>query len=138
MLGQTIPGTDRLFTISEPIVLDLGGNKAMTKVQTKAKTKLKDQKDIASKEALEDYTKIPGVDISGPLPVGFKTKEQWGRAQAVVLSKAAKDYSRLIKEATIATPTRVARATRDREEEQRKGGGSVIERNPYGYPPRAI
>ena len=156
MLGQTIPGTDRLFTISEPIVLDLGGNKAMTKVQTKAKTKLKDQKDMASKEALEDYTKIPGVDISGPLPVGFKTKEQWARAQAVVLSTADKDYSRLIKEATIATPTRVARATRDREEEEeynplrvtirpgpnasstKKGGGSVIERNPYGYPPRAI
>ena len=153
-----LPGADRFMNVSEPIVLDLiNPAKKTTNIQKKAKDKLKKQKDEASDLAIEEYLKIPGVDISGKLPAGFKTKEAWARAQAVAkVQPTNKDYSRLIKDATIGSPTRVARATRDREEEEeynplrvtirpgpnaystKKGGGSVIERNPYGYPPRAI
>jgi hypothetical protein len=60
------------------------------------------------------------------------------RVQAVAkVSPTKKDYSGIIKDATVGTSTRAAR-TLEEGEEQRKGGGSVIERNPYGYPPRAI
>ena len=135
-----LPGADRFMNVSEPIVLDLiNPAKKTTNIQKKAKDKLKKQKDEASDLAIEEYLKIPGVDISGKLPAGFKTKEAWARAQAVAkVQPTNKNYSRLIKDATIATPTRVGRALEENEQENKRGGGSVIERNPYDYPPRSI
>jgi hypothetical protein len=47
------------------------------------------------------------------------------------------DYSRLLKEVGLAAPLRASKPLA-REEESRKRGGSVIERNPYNYQPRAI
>jgi hypothetical protein len=135
-----LPGADRFMNVSEPIVLDLiNPAKKTTNIQKKAKDKLKKQKDEAADAAIEQYLKIPGVDISGPLPAGFKTKEQWARVQAIAkIQPDHPDYSRLIKDATIGSPTRVVRASEDGEQENKRGGGSVIERNPYDYPSRSI
>ena len=144
-----LPLSDRYINVSEPIVTDLTGKKITTKKQAKKKAELQSEKDIAAENAITKYEEIPGVKVRElnakgkyeylTLPAGFKTHEQWARTQAVAKAPPTKkDYSGIIKDATIGIPTRVARATRDREEEQRKGGGSVIERNPYGYPPRAI
>ena len=135
-----LPGADRFMNVSEPIVLELiNPAKKTTNIQKKAKDKLKTQKDEASDLAIEEYLKIPGVDVSGKLPAGFKTKEAWARAQAVAkIQPTNKDSSRLIKDATIGSPTRVGRALENSEEENKRGGGSVIERNPYNYPPRSI
>jgi hypothetical protein len=135
-----LPGADRFMNVSEPIVLDLiNPAKKTTNIQKKAKDKLKKQKDEAADAAIEQYLKIPGVDISGPLPAGFKSHEQWARVQAIAkIQPDHPDYSRLIKEATIGSPTRVVRASEDGEQENKRGGGSVIERNPYNYSPKAI
>ena len=135
-----LPGADRFMNVSEPIVLDLiNPAKKTTNIQKKAKDKLKKQKNEAADAAIEEYLKIPGVDISGPLPAGFKTREQWARVQAIAkIQPDNPDYSRLIKDATIGSPTRVVRALEEDEQENKRGGGSVIERNPYDYPPRSI
>ena len=98
--------------------------------------------------AIEEYEKIPGVKVREfnektkkykylPKPVGFKSHEQWARAQAVAKAQPTrKDYSRLAFETGFASG-RVARPLTS-DEENKKGGGSVIERNPYNYPPRSI
>lgn len=141
-----LPGADRYMNVSEPIVYDLAKTKKLTEVQQAAKAKLKASKDEAVTSALDVYTKIPGVDTTGNLPAGFKTTEQWARAQAVAkIQPTKKDYSRLAIDAGIGAPTRAARAVLGTEEEeevvevQRKRGGSVIERDPYNnYAPKAI
>lgn len=142
-----LPGADRYMNVSEPIFYDLANTKKLTDVQQAAKDKLKASKDEAVTSALGEYTKIPGVDVTGNLPVGFKTKEQWARAQAVAkIQPDKKDYSRLAKDFGIGAPVRASKAVLGSEEEvqvqpqvQRKRGGSVIERNPYStYAPKAI
>ena len=135
-LGK-LPGGDRYMNVSEPIVLDLTGNRATTKTQRKTMDTLDDQKKAASKKAIEEYETIPGVDVSGIKPEGFKTIEQWARAQAVAkIRPSHKDYSRIIEEYGMFAPMRAVKPLiRD---EDKKAGGSVIERNPYDYPPRAI
>jgi hypothetical protein len=142
LLGKygKLPGADRYMNVSEPIVIDLFGVKAPTAKQVKAKSKSKTQLDKNKKEALEEYNKIPGVDTSGKLPVGFKTKEQWGRAQAVALAEAPKDYTRLSREVVASAPLRVGKEKKrqEEEEEKKKLGGSVMMRNPYDYNPRGI
>ena len=77
------------------------------------------------------------------MPVGFKTKEQWARVQAVAnLKPSKKDPSRLYKEAGIGLPVRASKPLLREEEEvivqERKKGGSVVERNPYHYTAKAI
>ena len=142
LLGKygKLPGADRYMNVSEPIVIDLFGVKAPTAKQVKAKSKSKTQLDKNRKEALEEYNKIPGVDTSGKKPVGFKTKEQWGRAQAVALAEAPKDYTRLSREVVASAPLRVGKEKKRQEEElaKKKSGGSVMMRNPYDYNPRGI
>ena len=142
LLGKygKLPGADRYMNVSEPIVIDLFGVKAPTATQVKAKSKSKTQLDKNRKEALEEYNKIPGVDTSGKKPVGFKTKEQWGRAQAVALKEAPKDYTRLSREVVASAPLRVGKEKKRQEEElaKKKSGGSVMMRNPYDYNPRGI
>ena len=132
-----LPGADRYMNVSEPIVVDLVKSKKPTIKQMKAKDKFKRQKVKATEQAIENYLKVPGVDISGKLPAGFKTKEQWARAQAVAkIQPTHKDYSRILTEAGVFAPIRAAKPLR--EEEDKKAGGSVMERNPYNYQPRAI
>jgi phosphohistidine swiveling domain-containing protein len=142
-----LPGADRYMNVSEPIFYDLAKTKKLTDVQQAAKDKLQASKDEAVISAIAEYTKIPGVDITGNLPAGFKTKEQWARAQAVAkIQPDKKDYSRLAKDFGIGAPVRASKAVLGSEEEvqaqpqvQRKRGGSVIERNPYSaYAPKAI
>ena len=142
-----LPGADRYMNVSEPIFYDLANTKKLTVKQQAAKDKLQASKDEAVTSAIDEYTKIPGVDITGNLPAGFKTKEQWARAQAVAkIQPDKKDYSRLAKDFGIGAPVRASKAVLGSEEEvqaqpqvQRKRGGSVIERNPYStYAPKAI
>jgi len=142
LLGKygKLPGADRYMNVSEPIVIDLFGIKEPTIKQINAQSKSKTKLDRNRKEALEEYNKIPGVDTSGKLPVGFKTKEQWGRAQAVALAEAPKDYTGLSREVVASAPLRVGKEKKRQEEElaKKKSGGSVIMRNPYDYNPRGI
>ena len=133
-----LPGATRYMNVSEPIVYDLiGDTRKLTKAEKAAKAKLKKTKDAAVKEAIENYKKITGVDASGKVPVGFKSKEQYLRAKAVAkLEPSHPDYARLVGEIGM-IPTRAAKPF-VKEDENKKGGGSVIERNPYNYKPRSI
>jgi hypothetical protein len=146
-----LPGADRYMNVSSPLTYDLINTKKMTPKQKAAKKKLDNRKKEASKEALERYESIDGVnikDVEGkdlPVPLGFGTKEQWARAQAVAnLKPTSKDYSKFYKDAKpeIAIPVRASKPLlREEEEEtipQRKRGGSVVERNPYNYTAKAI
>jgi hypothetical protein len=150
-----LPGGDRYMNVSEPIVKELVKSKktATTKKQTDKKTNLANQKKAASDKAIEEYKKISNIDISGPLPLGFQTREQWARVQAVAnLKPDAKDYSRVKKEASIGFGIRAGKPLvrsaiesinlEEQQEEpvvqKRKRGGSVVERNPYNYTAKAI
>ena len=146
-----LPGADRYMNVSNPITYDLIKTKKTTPKQKAAKKKIDARKKEASDEALERYKSIEGVrieDVDGkdlPVPVGFGTKEQWARAQAVAnLKPSKKDSSRLYKEAGIGLPVRASKPLlREEEEEEvtiqeRKQGGSVVERNPYNYTAKAI
>tara|TARA_R100001126_G_scaffold23165_1_gene11727 strand:- start:300 stop:2192 length:1893 start_codon:yes stop_codon:yes gene_type:complete len=133
-----LPGADRYMNVSEPMTYDLFKTKKLTKKQKDFQDKLKKEKDEASAAAIKEYEKIPGVDVSGKLPEGFKTREQWARAQAVAKAQPTqKDYTRVVTEAAF-IPSRVARPAFRSEEENKKGGGSVVERNPNNYEPKAI
>ena len=133
-----LPGADRYMNVSEPMTYDLFKTKKLTKKQKDFQDKLKKEKDEASAAAIKEYEKIPGVDVSGKLPEGFKTREQWARAQAVAKAQPTqKDYTRVVTEAAF-IPSRVARPAFRSEEENKKGGGSVVERNPNNYSPKAI
>jgi hypothetical protein len=118
MLGQKMPGAARYMNVSEPIVYDLVKNKKPTAKQLKAQAKLKNKKVAAEARAIENYKKVPGVDVSGKVPAGFKTREQWARAQAVAkLQPTSKDYSRLFADVGGFGSLRAAKATlRPREE----------------------
>ena len=133
-----LPGADRYMNVSEPMTYDLFKTKKLTKKQKDFQSKLKKEKNEASAAAIKEYEKIPGVDVSGKLPEGFKTREQWARAQAVAKAQPTqKDYTRVVTEAAF-IPSRVARPAFRSEEENKKGGGSVVERNPNNYLPKAI
>lgn len=143
-----LPGADRYMNVSEPIVKELIKSKieATTKKQAAKKISLATQKKTSSDKAIEEYKKISSVDISGPMPAGMKTKEQWARIQAVAnLKPDKKDYSRLKKEALIGFGVRAGKSLLKPEEQQeeptvqnKKKGGSVVERNPYNYTAKAI
>lgn len=143
-----LPGADRYMNVSEPIVKELIKSKidATTKKQAAKKISLATQKKTSSDKAIEEYKKISSVDISGPMPAGMKTKEQWARIQAVAnLKPDKKDYSRLKKEASIGFGVRAGKSLLKPEEQQeeptvqnKKKGGSVVERNPYNYTAKAI
>ena len=90
-----LPGADRYMNVSEPIVYDLVKPKKLTAIQSKAKKKLSKQKKIAEQNAIENYKKVPGVDMPDNLPAGFKTKEQYLRAKAVANLDAGRDWTRI-------------------------------------------
>jgi len=138
LLGKygKLPGADRYMNVSEPIVVDLIKGKTPTVWQKGAKKAAGRRKEKAVKQAIDRYEEIPGVDISGDLPPGFDTYEQWARAQAVAKVKPTqKDWSRIDREIMFG-PMRATKPIL--KEENRKAGGSVIQRNPYDYPPKAI
>ena len=162
LLGKygKLPGADRYMNVSEPIFVDLtlpaGGKRILSETQEAAKKALQKQKGEAVDQAIKRYEEIPGVKIREltdkgkykdlTLPAGFDTKEQWARTQAVAKVKPTKkrqglpwrtegDYSRIVREGAF-MPMRFAKPLLG--EEDRKAGGSVMERNPYDYPPKAI
>ena len=148
LLGKygKLPGADRYMNVSEPIVVDLIKGKTPTVWQKGAKKAAGRRKEKAVEQAIDRYEEIPGVKVreltdKGKyedilLPAGFDTKEQWARAQAVAKVKPTqKDWSRLNREIMFG-PMRAAKPILG--EEDRKAGGSVIQRNPYDYPPKAI
>ena len=148
LFNLKLPNADRYMNVSEPIFYDLVKTKKLTSTQQAAKKKLADSKTKAVNKAKEKYESILtdlNIDIPEGTPIGFGSREQYLRALVVAnLKPSHKDYSRLVKDFGIGMPTRAARAVLGTEEEEevevtRKGGGSVIERNPYqSYEPKAI
>ena len=143
-----LPGGDRYMNVSEPITYDLLKDKKLTTKQKKLKSKLAKEKKKAAKNAIKNYEKIPGVITEGKVPEGFKSRENWIRAQAVALIEPTKkDWSRIQKDVGIHAPLRIGKVFLGEDEQEtrssggykeKKKGGSIIERNPYGYPPKAI
>jgi hypothetical protein len=119
MLGQKLPGGSRYMNVTEPIAYDLVKPKKSTVKQKNLKAKLSKQKKAAEARALEQYANVPGVNTEGTIPVGFKTKEQWARTQAVAnLKPTRKDYSRLALDTGLFTPMRVTKPlVRNKEDE---------------------
>jgi len=134
-----LPGADRYMNVSEPITYDLIKKKKLTAKQQASKNKFDKEKEEARKAAVENYEKILGGEISGKKPEGFKTTEQWKRAVAVAnLKPSHPDYSRLAGDLGIFAPMRASKPVLREDKEEKKGGGSVMMRNPYDYKPRAI
>jgi hypothetical protein len=146
LFNVKLPGGERYMNVSEPIVKELKESKKnlTTAEQETAKQVLKNKKEMAVAKAIKEYEKVPGVDISGKVPVGFNSREQWARAQAVSkLKPSSKDYSRVQKETYFVGQRAAKPLSKTEEEEQgkvnKKRGGSVVERNPYAnYQPKAI
>ena len=155
-----LPGGDRYMNVSEPIFYDLkvseSQTKKLTEKQRAAKERLDASKKVAVKNAIDNYTNILknlNIEIPKKTPAAFSSREQYLRALVVAnLKPDAKDYSRLIKEASIGFGVRAGKPlvrsaieninSEEQEEEpvvqKRKRGGSVVERNPYNYTAKAI
>ena len=136
-----LPNADRMLSISTPITVDIlkkeNKVKRLSPKVSSSQKNLKEAKNIKSKEVEKKLSKYPGVDTTLKTPQGM-TKAQFYAVQAVANMKPSNpDYSRLLKEVGLAAPLRASKPLA-REEENRKRGGSVIERNPYNYQPRAI
>ena len=135
-----LPSADRMISVSTPINIDILKTKEksqrLSKPVRESKEALKETRRVKSKIAEEELAKFPGVDTSLPTPSG-STKSQWYATQALAkLTPTHPDYSRLQKEAGF-IPARIAKASQA-EQENKRGGGSVMERNPYDYEPRGI
>ena len=148
-----LPGGDRYMNVSEPIFYDLkvseNRTKKLTKKQSAAEERLAVSKKVAVKNAIDNYTNILknlNIEIPKKTPAAFSSREQYLRALVVAnLKPDAKDYSRLKKEASIGFGVRAGKSLLSPEEQQeeptvqnKKKGGSVVERNPYNYTAKAI
>lgn len=148
-----LPGGDRYMNVSEPIFYDLkvseNRTKKLTKKQSAAEERLAVSKKVAVKNAIDNYTNILknlNIEIPEKTPAAFSSREQYLRALVVAnLKPDAKDYSRLKKEASIGFGVRAGKSLLSPEEQQeeptvqnKKKGGSVVERNPYNYTAKAI
>ena len=135
-----LPKGDRMMNVSTPITIDILKKKDKVSrisptVKSSQKTLL-EAKRTKAKEVIAELSKYPGVDTSLKTPPGM-TKAQFYAVQAVANMRPDNpDYSRILKEVGMYTPIRAAKPLR--EEEDKKAGGSVMERNPYNYQPRAI
>ena len=135
-----LPKGDRMLSVSTPITIDIlkkkGKPQRLSSTVKRSKETLLEAKRTKAKEVEETLSKYPGVDISLPTPKGV-SKAQFYATQAVAnMSPDHPDYSRIIEEYGLFAPVRAAKPLI--REEDKKAGGSVIERNPYDYPPRAI
>ena len=148
-----LPGGDRYMNVSEPIFYDLkvseNRTKKLTKKQSAAEERLAVSKKVAVKNAIDNYTNILknlNIEIPEKTPAAFSSREQYLRALVVAnLKPDKKDYSRLKKEASIGFGVRAGKSLLSLEEQQeeptvqnKKKGGSVVERNPYNYTAKAI
>tara|TARA_R100001126_G_C4870322_1_gene172625 strand:+ start:104 stop:1690 length:1587 start_codon:yes stop_codon:yes gene_type:complete len=137
------PLADRMISISTPISIDFlkkkDSVKRVSKGLVKSEETLKQAKNKkmlkVETDLLKKYPKL--IDTKLKTPQGM-TKAQFYTLQVVSkIEPSNLDYSRLLKEVGLAAPLRASKPLA-REEENRKRGGSVIERNPYNYQPRAI
>lgn len=142
-LSLKAPLADRMISVSTPIPIDFLKKKDSTKRVPKGLAKsekaLQKAKKIRTekveKDLLKKYPKL--IDTKLKTPQGM-TKAQFYTMQVIAkIEPSNPDYSRLLKEVGLAAPLRASKPL-TREEENRKRGGSVIERNPYNYQPRAI
>ena len=148
-----LPGGDRYMNVSEPIFYDLKVSenraKKLTKKQSAAQERLAVSKKVSVKNAIDNHTNILknlNIEIPKKTPAAFSSREQYLRALVVAnLKPDAKDYSRLKKEASIGFGVRAGKSLLSPEEQQeeptvqnKKKGGSVVERNPYNYTAKAI
>ena len=135
-----LPKGDRMMNVSTPITIDIlqkkGKPQRLSSAVKTSKETLLEAKRTKAKEVVAELSKYPGVDTSLKTPPGM-TKAQFYAVQAVANMRPDNpDYSRILKEVGMFTPLRAAKPLR--EEEDKKAGGSVMERNPYNYQPRAI
>ena len=135
-----LPKGDRMMNVSTPITIDIlqkkGKPQRLSSAVKTSKETLLEAKRTKAKEVVAELSKYPGVDTSLKTPPGM-TKAQFYAVQAVANMRPDNpDYSRILKEVGMFTPLRAAKPLR--EEEDKKAGGSVMERNPYNYSPRAI
>ena len=135
------PRAQRMISVSTPITFDLlkkeGKVKRVSSTVAKAEGARKVERQTKAIDIEKKLGKLPNVDASLPVPPGM-TRAQFLLIQAAATTKPGKkDYSRLLKDAGIFTPIRSAKPF-VKEDENKKGGGSVIERNPYNYKPRSI
>jgi hypothetical protein len=140
LFKMKLPKADRMMTVSTPITIDIlkkkGKAKRLSPTVRKSQETLLETRRAKSKEVVAELSKYPGVDASLPTPSGM-SKAQFYATQAIAnMSSDHPDYSRLIKEAGMFAPLRAARPLG--KEKNKKAGGSVIQRNPYNYSPRAI
>ena len=143
LFKMKLPKGERMISISTPITIDILKKKdkvkrISSKVARSQKTLLEAKRSKA-KEVIEELSKYPGVDITLPTPKGM-TKAQFYAIQAVAnMSPANPDYSRILKDVGMFAPVRAAKTiTGSAVREKKKGGGSVMGRNPYDYKPKAI
>ena len=140
LFRMKLPKGDRMMNVSTPITIDLlkkkGKAKRLSPTIKKSQETLLEARRTKAKEVEAELSKYPGVDTSLPTPQGM-SKAQFYAVQAVANMRPDNpDYSRILKEVGMFTPLRAAKPLR--EEEDKKAGGSVMERNPYNYSPRAI
>jgi hypothetical protein len=142
LFKMKLPMGDRMLNISTPITIDILKKTNRPKrlsptVKAGLKT-LNQSKQAKAKEVIAELKKYPGVDTSLKTPKGM-TRAQFYAVQAVAnMNPKNPDYSRILKEVGLFTPMRMAKSSLRGEEEEKKGGGSVMERNPYNYKPKAI
>ena len=137
LFKMKLPRGDRMMNVSTPITIDIlkkkGKAKRLSPTVRKSQETLRKSRRTKSKEVVAELSKYPGVDTSLPTPSGM-SKAQFYTTQAIAnMPSDHPDYSRLLKEVSMFTPMRAVKPT-----VREKAGGSVIERNPYDYPPRAI
>jgi len=136
------PGADRMISVSTPITLDLlkteGKAKRVSSKVAKAEEARRLERQGKKIEIETELGKLPGVDTSLKVPSGM-SRPQFYLIQAAAKAKpGTKDYERLAKEVATFAPLRVIQELRRQEQENKRGGGSVMERNPYDYEPRGI
>ena len=142
LFKMKLPKGERMISISTPITIDILKKKdkvkrISSKVARSQKTLLEAKRSKA-KEVIEELSKYPGVDITLPTPKGM-TKAQFYAIQAVAnMSPANPDYSRILKDVGMFAPVRAAKTITGSAVREKKKGGSVMERNPYDYKPKAI
>jgi len=116
-----LPKGDRMMNISTPITVDLL-KKGDTPQRVSPKVAASQQslaqaKKTKAKEVESELSKYSGVDTTLKTPVGL-SKAQFYSIQAVATMKPDNpDYSRLLKEAGIATPLRAGKPLVRQEEE---------------------
>ena len=121
LFKMKLPKGDRMINVSTPITVDLlkkGEDiQRLSPKVAKSKDTLLEARRLKAKEVEEKLASYPGVDTSLKTPPGM-SKAQFYAVQAVANMRPTNpDYSRLLKEVGLFTPTRASKPfLRDEEE----------------------